>query len=670
MKKLITNKSALIKLVLMIITIFFVAGVVSAKQGPLFYLIPVENHVFVILGDTPREVYGFKVLRKGPGEKKYKELTPDPIVPFRDPYKVREVLGKDYKWIAKKVGTEDPALLWQRLKGNRNLTMLLCLVSHRLRIATGRTYFDKCPLIKGKTYSYRIVFINTLGKTVLSKAKKVNIGPLKEQKNPTKVNVTAGDSMVSITWEYPSYTGSDKDLTVGFNIYRKEKNKGFVKINPAPVFRVEKGLYFLDEKVENGKEYIYGVTPVDLVGNEGKMVRSKPVKPIDKTSPLVPMGLTAKDTERGVLLLWKFSPEVDFDHYNVFRSTSLRGQYEQINSKPLTNPRFVDSSIVRGNPYYYKVVAIDKSGNESKPSGAVNIIPRDLSPPGPVKGIKFEIDKENRYVTLKWQSSVEKDLKGYFIYRGTSKERLLRLNSKPYVVKEDEPSYIDKGYKNRGLRPGKHLFYGISACDNSYNEGPVTTIELDVPDNVPPHPVFMFSAEITPEGWVRLVWQPSLSSDLFQHRIYRFASKSKEAELIAKIKKEATAYIDKTAQKGKKVSYYVTEVDKSGNESAKSKVVEVVPTDITAPGQPKNLSISSERRKLRLSWMGPEDNDIAGYNVWLSKDGEKWIKLNKSLVQDLTITVKNRGTAYYAVSAVDTSGNQGKKNVKKYEEIK
>ena len=334
-------KTFLITFTAMLFIPFILAHDIYAAKGPMFYIIPHKKSVFIILGDTPREVYGFKVFRKDPGKKDFKILTDETILPVKDPYTAQSIIDGDFNWIAKKVGTDDPVLLWQRLRANRNLMSLLCLVSHRLRVAAGRTYVDTDNIQPGKQYTYKILFINSIGKELYSKTKSVKISSPPRQPDPSKVRAKAGDGKVSITWEFPRYTGSEKDITVGFYIYRSAGGKKFKRITPAPIFRIEKGLYFLDENVKNGERYIYGVAPVDLIGNTGKIVKSNEVIPVDKTPPLVPMGLTAKDVKDGVLLLWKISPEIDFDHYEVIKSTSLRGKYKKINSSPLKTPKYL-----------------------------------------------------------------------------------------------------------------------------------------------------------------------------------------------------------------------------------------------------------------------------------------------------------------------------------------
>lgn len=65
-----------------------------------------------------------------------------------------------------------------------------------------------------------------------------------------------------------------------------------------------------------------------------------------------------------------------------------------------------------------------------------------------------------------------------------------------------------------------------------------------------------------------------------------------------------------------------------------------------------------------LSWDASTSKDIAGYNVYRGPDGTKWEKINPSLVAATLYddsTVANGNTYYYAVAAVDTSGQESSK---------
>lgn len=70
-------------------------------------------------------------------------------------------------------------------------------------------------------------------------------------------------------------------------------------------------------------------------------------------------------------LSWAIAPEHDVAGYNVYRSESASERGKRQNSDLLPTPAFRDMNVAPGKTYYYTVTAVDRAGNESAPSGAV-----------------------------------------------------------------------------------------------------------------------------------------------------------------------------------------------------------------------------------------------------------------------------------------------------------
>ena len=649
------------KTALIIAALLTVSAGLFAQSGPPAYILPAGSKVIVVLGDTPRSVVSFNVYRRDPNRKDYKLLNKKPVVQINNPYKAVELMGTDFRWIAKRVGSDDPSFVWSRLKADKNTTMALCLISHGLRMAMGRTYIDT-KVEKGKTYRYRVTLLGFRGKEIKCIEKQIKVTAPDKPPKPGKVEAKASDRDVKIKWEYPKYRGGENDRTVGFIIYREEENGRLLRITRAPVLRIENWLVYVDSTVENGKKYKYAVEAMDIIGVKSSKVYSNTVEPLDKRAPLVPMGLKALDNKNSVLLLWNISPEIDAAYYNVYRSQSLKADFIKINKVPVPvdKPKYVDKEITGGHVYYYTVSAVDKAGNESKQSGPASIIPKDTTPPPAVTGISAEVVEKERKVILTWETSNAGDLKGYYIYRGTDKKRMARIVGKPLNFK-GKPQFTDAGYKKRGLHPGVSLFYAVTAIDISGNESTREYVEAKIPDNVPPSAVFSFTAKTTDEGRVMLYWQPSLSRDLALHRIYR--DEGKGFVKITELKKNVVQWQDRSADRGKEYSYRVTEIDASGNESKPSHTVKVVPTDIMSPQPPVNIKWEISGRGILLKWEKSPSDDVKGYVVYRAPYlGGGWKRLTKKLIDNLSFNDRwTKPGNVYGVSAVDTSGNEGVK---------
>ncbi len=324
---------------------------------------------------------------------------------------------------------------------------------------------------------------------------------------------------------------------------------------------------------------------------------------------------------------------------------------------------------MRCGVHYYRVTAVDKSGNESDKSGPATIIPKDTEPPGDIAGLTAEVDGEKRYVTLSWQPLNEDDLAGYFIYRGESKEKMMRIVKDP--VDSGSASFKDKGYRDKGLRPGRELFYSVTGVDTSGNESGRVFVDAVIPDNVPPPPPFSISVKPDNKGVVILTWQPCLSRDLEKHYVYRSGEGEPGFTKTAELDKEVYRWEDTSVEKGKEYRYRITEVDKSGNESKPSREVMIVPTDVTAPAPPAGLKAEVERWGVRLLWEPSPEDDVIGYNIYSHlRGGDNWRLTAELIEENEYFHRRGREGFSYAVTAVDSSGNESRKSPAVTAEVK
>ena len=633
---------------------------VSAQQGPPVYILPAVDKAVIVLGDTPRTVKSFQVYRKGPGEREFRLLTPGPVVPAGDPYQAARLMGRDFDWIAKRMGSRDPELVWRKLQADRNKTLAFCLISHGLRAAMGRTFVD-LEVEKGEEYRYRVILLDALNKEQKKIEKKIRIEAPKRPKKTGRVQTEVEHNEVIISWSYPKYRGAEGDRTVGFILYRREEGGETIRITPAPVLRIEDHLSFIDAEVENGKTYTYTVEAVDIIGAVSELVLSAPLKLLDSNPPLVPTGLAAVDRDEGVFLVWKISPELDASYYNVYRGDTLKEgeEFDKLNREPvpLGRPTYLDRDMIRGLTYHYRITAVDKSGNESRPSGPATITPKDKEPPPEVTNLSHSMNERKREVTLTWDPLEIPDLLGYFVYRGRQKKDLQRIVGE--LLKADrKPSFQDAGYEKRGLQPGATLFYGVAAADTSLNEGSMAIIEIKVPDKIPPGPPLSFFARPTKEGNIQLKWQPNLARDIDRHRIYR--KEKRGFIVVSEPAGEKKSWLDETVERGKTYIYRITHLDTSDNESEPSKEIKVIPTDVLPPEPPKGVKAEFTGRGVFISWEQSLSEDTEGYYLYRAAyKGGAWQRITeKPLTKTEYFDRRGREGFQYGISALDTSGNE------------
>jgi len=137
---------------------------------------------------------------------------------------------------------------------------------------------------------------------------------------------------------------------------------------------------FRDLHFEFDQTYLYTVRSVVSFGTDlVESADSAPaiVTPRDTFPPAAARGLEAAiipATPQGaayVELSWEISPESDLAGYRAYRSEQEGTSGDRLNEELLPSPAFRDISVVSGRRYFYRVSAVDRSGNESPMSSAV-----------------------------------------------------------------------------------------------------------------------------------------------------------------------------------------------------------------------------------------------------------------------------------------------------------
>ena len=96
--------------------------------------------------------------------------------------------------------------------------------------------------------------------------------------------------------------------------------------------------------------------------------------PLDSVPPAAPVGLVASVVGTAVALDWADNGEPDLASYNVYRRTAS-GSYGAPIAMDVVLNDYTDESVPGGGLYYYRITAVDTSGNESGGSHEVLIVP-------------------------------------------------------------------------------------------------------------------------------------------------------------------------------------------------------------------------------------------------------------------------------------------------------
>jgi LPXTG-motif cell wall-anchored protein len=168
---------------------------------------------------------------------------------------------------------------------------------------------------------------------------------------------------------------------------------------------------------------------------------------------------------------------------------------------------------------------------------------------------------------------------------------------------------------------------------------------------------------------VNLEWdEVSPEIGLLQYNIYRsiseFTDENKQLADIFTTKQ--TEYEDSTARDGQTYCYGISAVDLAGNIAPISNIGCIDLKDETAPSSVTGLVVSPiQGGDIKLRWQASEDNvEVQEYNIYKLKSLSDEIDLDDpdEATRELTYTdekAKDGREYFYAIAAVDTSGNIG-----------
>jgi fibronectin type 3 domain-containing protein len=128
---------------------------------------------------------------------------------------------------------------------------------------------------------------------------------------------------------------------------------------------------YLDTAVDFGSPYRYFVQALAGEFQQSEISAIVGVTPADAFPPAVPVGLMAVAGVNSIELAWQPNTEEDLAGYQVYRSTS-GGAAERI-AGPVDAPNFSDRTVEIGKKYSYAITSIDRTGNESAHSAAVEV---------------------------------------------------------------------------------------------------------------------------------------------------------------------------------------------------------------------------------------------------------------------------------------------------------
>ncbi len=266
----------------------------------------------------------------------------------------------------------------------------------------------------------------------------------------------AGDGMVILIWQ----SNREPDLAF-YKIYR-----GVDSLNFSYIGKANENM-FTDKGLDYDTTYYYYVTAVDNSGNESEPSSIVSAKPVNIYPPERPYGLTvnAHNDPDGIYfdLSWYKNPDGDIKFYKIFRSQTPNFSVADSNFVGISPVNFYRDTfnLSINQRYYYKIVAVDKGGLESKPSYEDD----DIILKSPELLFPYDNSIIEPNVIFKWKK-VE-NATGYVVLVSTS--RFGNEIWRKVIYSQGYSDTISVAYSGPSLYNGKTYFWKIATFTKDDN---------------------------------------------------------------------------------------------------------------------------------------------------------------------------------------------------------
>ena len=319
---------------------------------------------------------------------------------------------------------------------------------------------------------------------------------------------------------------------------------------------------------------------------------------------------------REVVLTWTPPPDRALQ-YRVERAEALEGPFATVTTLPAARGTFTDAG-QRNAPlqdaanYYYRLVAIDRDGQESEPSPVQESM--TAPPPDPPAGLQAEIPAA-RAVRLQWEASASDGVVNYLVERALSEDEPVFAEAGETA----ETSFAEGGTAASPLRDDTAYLYRVRAVNRVGAAGePSEPVEIRTrpPPAAPEDPV----ANSDEVRCVPLSWSEHPEEDVVRYDLYRADNEMGPFELLDSVTgRENTSYLDGGSDPGtlpdEQAYYYcIRAINAVGAESDDSEVAKAI-TRPLPPVVEELAAATGLPRKVALEWAVSPDEKVVGYDL-------------------------------------------------------
>lgn len=228
--------------------------------------------------------------------------------------------------------------------------------------------------------------------------------------------------LVSLTWK-----NNPEDDLFGYKLFKSNfRNREFIEV-PGPI--IESNTYIDTINVDNLTEKIYyKVQAYDFRFNPSEFSTELELAKPDIIPPNPPVFKEIKADSTGILIRWELSRSEDVERHLLYRRSDKEPNWTLVKSiEDVKVSFYLDTDVAHRTAYAYTMIAVDDAGLESNPISPVSLKWIDKSPYPPISDFYYNIDNENRNISLSWNYATQ-NVSEYRIYKS--------LNGNPFKLIE------------------------------------------------------------------------------------------------------------------------------------------------------------------------------------------------------------------------------------------
>ncbi len=631
--------------------------------------------VYIYHTALPPIGHGFNVYRKNSASDTYVQLNAYPVRGVASGPELRALLGTLYDDIQLTTGQSSDDGTLTKLRSDFKTANLLSFIYPEIAESLGRLFIDRTATLDSPA-TYKIEFVDALDAPTGEVLEQPALLIPQKPDAPAQLRAQNQGNLITLFWRYIPPNENIDDKVIRFEAYRIDPiSNQHQQLHEKVILRnnalFEYTLTF-EVPTIGQTEQLY-VQSVDITGQSSEPSTILRYDAIDLDAPNLVLEVDAKPlSNQRVQVSWRKSNlenrNADLAGFNVYRSDELNNNaaYQKLNKAPLSLNQSVYNDTLGVNQgsqvYYYRVTALDASGNEGALSTAAMALVEDHTAPNAPTGLRAEL-AETGTVSVSWTSENKpSDFETFIVLRRRLGPHTPAIPARVNQTSLSETTFVDHGEAGQGFYEGATYRYAVLSADQSGNFSEPVELDLKIPDVTAPAAPNGVQSVIESASRIAVFWNPSKSDDVMSYLVYRRESGSSKLKAVP-MPAHARRFEDEHVVSGTSYEYWVTAADSAGNESAQSAPHSIRMRDFAPPRSVRNVKLSAQAEgQVALQWEPVSAFDMAGYKVYRSSSLTGVFEpVHEELITENRWQDEAGAPGQcYQILAIDTSGNESR----------